>query len=218
MRIMSGASAPIMECKYNSGTFTGTQWYGPAALFCKPGYSPRWPGVCVKRYEVPAPPSSSAACPGHAVGNPVRLASGSKVQTETDLVGSRSGLLKVTRAYRSLRRSGAAQSASYGWSFSFDREFIVGPPRAASGVLGVSGSFGDGSAFEINPRLNGQLVSRYDKGQRLTAPGTGSDAWLLTNMQGQVERYKKIKDVYRMVSSHGATGESAGSRAPRGPT
>ena len=95
MRAMPEASAPIMECKYSSGSFTGVQWYAPASLFCKPGYSPRWPGMCVKSREAPAPASCSKASPGSVEANPVQLASGSKVQTETDLVAGRSRFLRI---------------------------------------------------------------------------------------------------------------------------
>jgi hypothetical protein len=101
MRAMPRTSAPIMECKYSS-RITGAKWYAPVSLFCKPGYSPRWPGVCVKRSEAPAPAACSKGSPGSVEANPVQLASGSKVQTETDLVAGRSGFLRVERTYRSL--------------------------------------------------------------------------------------------------------------------
>jgi YD repeat-containing protein len=210
MRAMPGTNAPIMECQYASpGSPKDIQWFTPVSLFCKTGYLPRWPGVCVKRSEAPAPASCSEECPGHALANPVQVASGSKVQTETDLVASTGSLLKVTRTYRSLRINGNAQSAGFGWSFSFDREFIVDRVRVIFGLPVIWGSFGDGSAFEFSPRSGGGYVSSFDKGLVLTAVGAGDDEWLLTNLQGQVERYKKIKDVFRMVSSHSATGESA---------
>jgi RHS repeat-associated protein len=209
MRAMPGASAPIMECKYSSGTFTGAQWYSPASLFCKLGYSPRWPGVCVKRHEAPAPASCLKGSPGYVTGNPVQLASGSKVQTETDLVAGRAGFLRVERTYRSLRSSGNAQSAGFGWSFSFDRDFKVAQGLFSTGVTGVSGSFGDGSAFGFYPRAAGGYVSRYDKLSSLKALSAGYDDWLLTNIDGQVERYKKINGAFKMVSSHNAAGGSA---------
>jgi RHS repeat-associated protein len=210
MRAVPGSNAPIMECKYaHRGTPTDARWFTPVSLFCKSGYSPRWPGVCVKRPEAPAPVSCSKASPGYVKGNPVQLASGSKVQTETDLVAGRSGSLRVQRTYRSLRSSGSAQSAGFGWSFSFDRDFSVSQTLTSTGLPSVSGTLGDGSAFGFYPRAVGVYESRYDKLSTLKALGAGYDDWLLTTSDGQVERYKQINGTFRMVSSHNAAGGSA---------
>jgi RHS repeat-associated protein len=209
MRAMPEASAPIMECKYSSGAFTGIKWYSQASLFCKPGYSPRWPGMCVKSKEAPAPASCSPESPGTVEGNPVQLASGSKVQTETDLVAGRSGFLRIGRTYRSLRSSGGGQSAGFGWSFSFDRDFNVIRGLFISDLPRVSGSLGEGSAFGFYPRVAGGYESRYDKLSTLKPLSAAYDDWLLTNIDGQVERYKKINGAFKMVSSHNVAGGSA---------
>jgi hypothetical protein len=206
MRPTPGTNGVIMDCKYVVFLPKEGDWYGPTSLFCNVGYLARWPGVCVKREEPPAPPSCSSACPGYAEGNPVQLASGAKVQTETDLTAGPGALLTIQRTYRSLRRNWRAQSASYGWSFSFDRDFTV--EVKTSGTI-VSGSFGDGSAFAFDVLADGRAVSRYDKRLSLAALSPAHDDWILTAIDGQVERYKKINGVFRMVSAHRATGESA---------
>jgi YD repeat-containing protein len=51
--------------------------------------------------------------------------------------------------------------------------------------------------------------SRYDKLSTLKALSAAYDDWLLTNIDGQVERYKKIKGAFKLVSSHNAAGGSA---------
>jgi hypothetical protein len=61
------------------------------------GYSAKSPGVCVKWPEGPRPPSCSPDGFGFAVGNPVAVASGAKIQTETDISGSPNGALRITR-------------------------------------------------------------------------------------------------------------------------
>lgn len=86
MRPTPGGNGNVIDCMYSLyGNPKASGWYGPVSLFCNPGYFARWPGVCVKRDEAPAPPSCSSECSGYAVGDPVQLASGAEVQTETDL-------------------------------------------------------------------------------------------------------------------------------------
>jgi RHS repeat-associated protein len=184
-------------------------WYGPTYLMCETGYVARAPGVCVKRDEAPAPPSCSSDCPGFALGNPVQLASGAKVQTETDLTAGPGMLLTIKRTYRSLRMNWKAQSASFGWSFSFDRDFNVELQTGNNELQIVSGSLGDGSAFRFEVRAGAQTLSRYDKRVSLRPLSSTFDDWLLTTQDGQLERYKKINGSYRMVSAHRANGESA---------
>lgn len=208
MRQMPGSNGPMMECKYKV-FLPQPDWYGPTYLMCDTGYVARAPGVCVKRDEAPAPPSCAPACPGFAVGNPVQLASGAKVQTETDLTAGPGVLLTINRTYRSLRRNWKAQSASFGWSFSFDRDFNVDLQTSSNELQIVSGSFGDGSAFKFEMRAGAQTLSRYDKRVTLKALSANYDDWVITAADGQVERYKKINGSYRMVSAHRADGESA---------
>jgi RHS repeat-associated protein len=206
MRPMPGSNGLLMDCKYKV-FLPQPDWYGPTYLMCDTGYVARAPGVCVKRDEAPAPPSCSSECPGYAVGNPVQLASGAKVQTETDLIAGPSVLLTINRTYRSLRMNWNAQSASFGWSFSFDRDFKV--DLQTNELQIVSGSLGDGSAFKFEVRAGQQTASRYDKRMSLKALSANFDDWILTTPDGQVERYKKLNGSYRLVSAHRANGESA---------
>jgi hypothetical protein len=92
-----------MDCKYRHFLVVGgEQWFTPTMIHCKPGYFPRAPGVCVKRDEAPPPPPPTCVGggPGGTVGNPVQVASGAKVQTETDLVAGMNESLRVDRTYR----------------------------------------------------------------------------------------------------------------------
>jgi hypothetical protein len=115
MRPVAGSKGNMMECRYALlGMPKDGQWYGTVSLFCKPGYEPGWPGVCAKRKEAPAPVNCSSECAGYATGNPVQVASGAKVQTETDLVAAPGKWLRITRTYRSLRSNWRAQSAAFG--------------------------------------------------------------------------------------------------------
>ena len=51
------AKKPMYGCKYpHFLSWVGPQWYGATILFCKDGYVPQWPGVCVKQAEIPRPP------------------------------------------------------------------------------------------------------------------------------------------------------------------
>lgn len=137
----------------------------------------------------------------------MQLASGSKVQSEVDLIAGPGILLRIGRTYRSFRRNWKAQAAGTAWSFSFDRDFtIVGGGGGTAPV--VAGVFGDGSSYTFEPR-SGQFVSLYDKRLSLKALSSAYDDWILTKIDGQVERYKKINGVFRMVSAHRPDGESA---------
>ena len=220
-------SSVSMDCKYRHFLVVGgEQWFTPTTLYCKPGYVGRSPGVCVKRDEAPppapgrgggggggggAPPPTCPAGggPGATVGNPVQVASGAKVQTETDLVAGTSDPLRVDRTYRSLHKSWSGQSAGVGWSFSFDRDFAIDRGLFNTSIPTVTGSFGDGSVFAFSPRSDGTFVSKYDKRLSLKALSSAYDDWLLTTADGRVERYKKIDDEFKMVSSYSAGGDSA---------
>ncbi|MDL2357800.1 MAG: DUF6531 domain-containing protein, partial [Pseudomonadota bacterium] len=220
-----GASGAMMQCKYEHflGQPDGGSWYGTTILNCTPEYVVRSPGVCVKRNEAPPPPAppppggcgsggggGGGGGPGAAAGNPVQIASGAKVQTETDLVAGPSDALRIDRTYRSLRKNWSGQSAGVGWSFSFDRDFTIDRGLYNSSLPSVAGSFGDGSAFAFLPNLTGgTFVSRYDKSLSLRALSGAYDDWLLTTADGRIERYKKINAVFKMVSAHSADGHSA---------
>ena len=116
------ANRPTYDCKYSHFIASaGVAWRAQTSLFCTPGYTAQWPGVCVKQVEVPWPASCSADEPGRVLGNPVLLSSGAKVQGETDYSAGPGAALQVRRTYRTLRQNGLGQSAGQGWSFWFDR-------------------------------------------------------------------------------------------------
>ncbi|MDB5917784.1 MAG: hypothetical protein JWR40_2018 [Massilia sp.] len=137
------------------------------------------------------------------------MASGAKVQSETDLVAGPHDALLVDRTYRSLHKNWNAQSAGIGWSFSFDRDFNVDRGLFNTSVPVVTGSFGEGSVFAFYPRSDGTYVSQYDKRLSLKALSAAYDDWLLTTADGRIERYKKLNGVFRMISSHSLEGDHA---------
>ena len=150
---------------------------------------------------MPAPLSCSGSDPGAGIGNPVQLASGAKVQAENDLVAG-TELLRIDRTYRTLRTTTRAQSGGPGWSFSFDRDFTVNRGLGGKDRPGVSGTLGDGSNFQFGMQPDGSFESGYDPRMALQSADTKYDDWTLTTAQGQVERYTKVGDVFRLVSSH----------------
>jgi YD repeat-containing protein len=201
----------IYECFYKNPVGGLVFNYSNTVLHCENGYTAASPGVCTKWMEPPRPPSCSPDQPGYAIGNPTAVASGAKVQTETDIPGSPNGALRVARTYRTLRMGTNAQSAGPGWSFSFDRGFntVAGwfdspgdPPEK------VDGAFGDGTYFEFIRQASGIYVSSYDKREALRRLTAASDDWVLTTRTGTVERFKSVNGKFRLVSSH--TREGAG--------
>ena len=112
---------PIFECFYKNPIGGRVFDYTHTQLVCDIGYTPKAPGVCVKWAEPSRPVGGGPDQPGYTCANPVAVSSGAKVQSETDLPGLPNGALRITRTYRTLRESGAGQSAGQTWSFSFDR-------------------------------------------------------------------------------------------------
>ena len=200
----NGNRGDQFDCQYSHFLAAGgIQWFGSTLLQCKSGYTPRWPGICVKRDEPPPPPTCSISQPGHTVGNPVQLASGAKIQTETDVAVGQPDGLRVSRTYRSLRNTGKAQSGGFGWSFSFDRSFYLG----VAGASTVSGTLGDGSYFQFKQKPDGSFVSQHDKLMTLVALSTEYTDWILTTSDGRVEKYRKSNGDFKLISSHSRSGE-----------
>jgi RHS repeat-associated protein len=195
------------ECNYsNRAPWVGAHWYGMSVLRCTPGFTPRWPGVCTKGSEPPPPSSCLPNDPGYGCGNPVQVASGAKVQSETDLVAGPLDTLRIERTYRSLRKTGKAVSAGYGWSFSFDREFSIDRGLLGSALPTVTGTLGDGSYFSFRGRTDGSFASQFDKRLSLQAQSSDYNDWVLTTSTGQVERYRKVNGALLLVSSHSRDG------------
>lgn len=128
----SSLPKPIYECFYKNPIGGRLYDYTHTILECELGYTPRSPGVCVKWSEPSLPPSCSLSKSGFALGNPVVVSSGSKIQLETDFPGTPDGTLRVSRTYRTLREGGTGQSAGQGWSFTFDRNFRTVADRFSS--------------------------------------------------------------------------------------
>ncbi|MCY0914226.1 RHS repeat-associated core domain-containing protein [Massilia antarctica] len=143
---------------------------------------------------------------GEAAGNPVQFISGAKVQHETDLDGGAIDALRVQRTYRSVRDSGAGQSAGVGWSFSFERVFSAPKDMIGKARSTVAGALSDGSHFEFQRQSDGTYKSVYDRSADLEVQGTDDAVWLVTTLDGTVERYLRNGDDFRLSSVHTRTG------------
>ncbi|NHZ66926.1 DUF6531 domain-containing protein, partial [Massilia genomosp. 1] len=189
------------KCYYRLVPNGGVMWLGNTVLHCKYGYGTYGQGFCRKiRQTKPEP----LKC-GEAAGNPVQFASGSKVQSETDLDGGGNEALQVLRTYRSMRNSGIGQSAGVGWSFSFERAFSA-PLSLGSGRSLVDGALGDGSYFQFQRQDDRTYKSSFDKRTALEVQGPDESVWLLTTRDGTVERYLRDGDEFRLSSVHTRTG------------
>ena len=200
---------PFYGCVYK-GIFGAIREYTPTHLECKQGFEPRWPGICVRTAEVPQEPSCSTPKNTGAAaveGNPVFISSGAKFQLETDVPSGGYGAPVIERTYRTMRQTGAAQSAGAAWSFSFDREFTV---ATASGgrPSKIKGSTGNGAYFEFSWKSSGSYVSTFNPREKLQSVNGKFDDWILTTARGDLERFKKIGGVFRLVSTHTKTGEA----------
>ena len=197
MVLVPEAAVPTYACIYRHGWFTDYIFpFTETYLSCESGFAARWPGVCVKRAEVPRPPSCDGGAEGWTVGNPVVVSSGAKLQTEVDLAGTPAGTLRIARHYRTLRNSGAGQSAGLSWSFSFDRTFKVTMAPDGSVPRQISGTMADGSYFEFSPRIDGSYASRFDKREAIAPVSADFHEWTFTSAEGQVDRFKRINDQF----------------------
>lgn len=101
MRVRPGATIPMYDCKYPHFISAGGEaWYALTYLECASGYVPRWPGVCTKNGEKALRLCCDPSDPGYAVGNPVVVATGDKVQVESDPIGTLQSPLQIVRTYR----------------------------------------------------------------------------------------------------------------------
>lgn len=191
----------------------GPQWYATTTLRCRGGYLPRSPGVCVKQDE-PRPPSSCIeGTPGFAVGNPVTVSSGAKVQNETDFAGTRAGALQITRTYRPFSQFISGQSAGTNWSFSFDRLLTIQRWSSDGRPLNILGTVGDTSHFSFFWNADKAVYeSTLDKTATLVPLTANYDEWLMVK-SGRADRFKKLVSVhdnrivrYRLISSQDING------------
>lgn len=94
-------SGTSFYCHFIFPNYPASDYFYPTGLICEVGYYARWPGVCVPFLSQPPTPTCSPDEPGFAVGNPVMVATGVKIQSEVDPVGGRS--FNISRTYRSVR-------------------------------------------------------------------------------------------------------------------
>ena len=194
----------IYECFYANPFRGKVSDYTHTHLDCEPLHSPQAPGICVKWAEAPKPPTCSPGETGFALGNPVAIATGAKIQTETDISGAPNGTLRISRTYRSLRAGGSGQSAGQGWSLSFDRAFDLRLsllPRETT-PMGVTGTFGDGTQFEFFRLDSGVYISTLHSRETLRNLNGAFTDWELTRRDGSIERFRKINGKYLLLSSH----------------
>jgi hypothetical protein len=179
-------------CKYpNFLPIGGPAWYGTTHLVCEAGYRPTPDGICAKVTE-PAPPfNCRPGEAGYGVGNPVVVATGAKVQRETDSVGAASNLLKAERTYRVFRSATRSTSGGQNWSFWFDRAFVVTDRSNDGRPTFIEATDGDGTflKFVWKPTIQ-KYESAYDKSATLEIIGAAYDDWLLTH-RGQADRFQK---------------------------
>lgn len=198
---------PNYACVYmNTAWPTYPQTLGLTYLVCLDGYIASWPGVCVKSEEIPSPPSCSGDTPGLAIGNPVVISTGAKVQTDIDIEATPAALLAISRTYRSYRKTGAGQSAGAGWSFSFDRDISVNGAEPGVRPSLITGALGDGSYIYFSTRSDGTFVSAYDKKATLRPVNDRYSEWIYTDANGTVDYHRIVDGKFLLVSSRTLNG------------
>lgn len=208
---------PAQDCKYLHAfnavnEVFGPQWYSATWLRCKPDYFAKFPGVCVKRPELPAPTSCSAGQPGFVLGNPVTVSSGAKVQSEIDFPGTRAGALQITRTCRPFSEFISGQSGGTNWSFSFDRVLTIQRWSADGRPLNLVGTAGDASHFSFYwNSTNSAYESTLDKTATLVPLSSNYDEWLMVT-NGRADRFKQHVSTetpitrYQLISSQALDG------------
>ena len=190
-----GDAGTMFECKYLHrfpavNEINGPQWYSATFLRCHSGYFPRSPGVCVKRDEPPPPSSCKPGTPGFALGNPVTVSTGAKVQDEIDFAGTRAGALQITRTYRPFSQFISGQSAGTNWSFSFGKLLTIQRWSSGGRPLSILGTAGDESHFSFFwNATKGEYESTLDKTATLVPLSPNYDEWLMVK-NGRADRFK----------------------------
>lgn len=162
-------------------------------LECDRGYIPQFPGVCrkVAQQQAPAAPGCSASSPGFTVGNPVVLASGTKIQNEVELNGNQWNTLQISRLYRAARTPSPAATAGFIWSFSFERQLAVSLAAIGGPPLSVTLYHGDGVSTEFQKR--GNSYAPTDGGADLLTPDSADySKWMLKEAAGVIVQFAKF--------------------------
>ncbi|MFZ3289674.1 MAG: hypothetical protein WA191_22880, partial [Telluria sp.] len=185
-------------CHFIFPKISGTDYYFPTGLFCEGGYYARWPGVCVPFLSQPPTPTCSPNEPGFAVGNPVMVSTGVKIQSEVDPVGGAS--FNISRTYRSVRIPLWQPTAGIGWSFSFERQFRVYPSSKGKPPYRVDIVTGDGTYIEFRFD-NGRYVSASNSADLLVPATEKYDEWTYTGFSGKIDSFKQFGKRFLLVSS-----------------
>lgn len=138
----------------------GTLWPNYVELNCASGYTPAFGAYCIKD-PIPERETCTEATANPTVGNPIVLATGSKIVTATDFATS-DGKFVISRSYRSL--PGASVGAKFfprnlggNWNFDFGYELQLGvfsgSPSTPNAKLTVTAP--DGSAYDFALQSNG---------------------------------------------------------------
>lgn len=202
MRVRPGATIPMYDCKYPHFISAGGEaWYALTFLECASGYVPRWPGVCTKTEEKPLRLCCYMYDPGYAIGNPVVVATGDKVQVESDPIGTLQKPLQIVRTYRTFSEPGG--SLGGGWSFSFDRALSTTPHNSGQPPAHVYGVGDQGSYFVFSfDYVNLVYIADSPNSGTLKPVNTLYEEWIYTNPAGRIDHFKMLNGSYKVVSSH----------------
>lgn len=174
---------------------TGSDYPYPTGLFCKSGYFPRWPGICVRARSLP-PPSCSKDSKGASDGNPVMISTGVKVQREVDPLGP---TFDISRTYRAVRNTVLQPTAGSVWSFSFERNF-----RVSGSDVHITA--GDGSRVAFFQSWDGTYTPTAYEKHTLVSLDAERVEWAHAS-GGVVDYYKKTGGQYLLTASVSKDGQ-----------
>lgn len=202
MRVRPGATIPMYDCKYPHFIGAGGEaWYALTYLECAAGYIPRWPGICTKNEEKALIICCDPSDPGYAIGNPVVIATGDKVQVESDPIGPLQDPLRILRTYRTFGEPGG--SLGSGWSFSFDRVLTTEPHNSGQPPVYVYGVGDQGSYFKFGFDYVNLVYQPYTPNSGTLKPVNALyEEWIYTNPAGRMDHFKMLNGSYKVVSSH----------------
>lgn len=205
-----GSNGLIYNCRLKPVPFSAANqpivW--STGLRCGSGYEPQFPGVCVKRVakvenRIPSLPPASMECspsnPGFALGNPVILTEGAKIQQDRDYIGNQRGTLEIGRTYRYTRNAVNAPTAGILWSFSFERQFLAEEAAAGAPPPRISIVNSDGSSIRFN-RSGLVYTTEVASADSVYALTPKYNEWVYKHSSGRLEYFKKEKSKYLLMS------------------
>ena len=135
------------------------------------------------------------------MGNPMILATGTKIQQVRDHGGNRLGTLEIERTYRYERNLVNASTAGALWSFSFERQFSLEGEMAGLPPPRVSIINGDGSSISFN-KIGSRYVPEIVSADSVYPVTPTYDEWFYKKASEGIEHFKKIKSAYFLMSTH----------------